>query len=688
MNESATLEKSISALVVMAIITIAFGPFVAAAWQLPYTEKPFLLIALGFPLLAAGLLYDSAERFLGKGRGLYAVAILCSLPATGFAATDLSFIAACALQVMVVASISAAVRAQGAERPAFLVGLGSILLIAGFFFRLNAMSLAFVFAAALTTIFKPKSAWTAALLISLYMVGSLAGLLLPFSIPGGGLGSGSDAFFNMASLLSILPWMLFIIPAIFFLLTIRPFTWTWQNMAAVSVFLCLLLTILMRANLVMIAAGLAPLIALLGTDFSYRNFNAPPRRFAGILAFLAWISIIVLIGLPILTAIGVVKLPALTPLYAVAAILLAAGLVWTQSFARPRWTFFLLFAVGVLLGRLCDWHEPLFPDPENVHAVVSLPFVLVLIAAVSALSILVWLLTRRLRVQANREPDNEFIFAEENLRRFDESAAGVPVSLKDCLCPPYSFVLFGDVTGAESPLSSSRGGFFMFRTLTRILQESRPAFAVSLGDLANDARDSSYRKVKRLVRRIPVPFTVTPGNHDLFVDTKFDAACFHSLFGADNAVFEYGSVRFILLNNARGFIHPQQWEWLEQVFTLPPSSFTLVFCHKPVFELRSVVFYAMETREDADKLHELFRARGVTAVFSGHIHSLLHETRDEVAYVISGGGGSKLTTAHDRYHYLVVDVSENEIIVRAWPLELRRDSAAAPLMELRFGSRS
>jgi hypothetical protein len=65
----------------------------------------------------------------------------------------------------------------------------------------------------------------------------------------------------------------------------------------------------------------------------------------------------------------------------------------------------------------------------------------------------------------------------------------------------------------------------------------------------------------------------------------------------------------------------------------------------------------------------------------------LHEQRDGVTYIISGGGGSKLTSDDDRYHYLLVDVRAQEILVRALPLGWKRLRSASPLLELRLASR-
>jgi len=187
-----------------------------------------------------------------------------------------------------------------------------------------------------------------------------------------------------------------------------------------------------------------------------------------------------------------------------------------------------------------------------------------------------------------------------------------------------------------------------------------------------------------LLRHAPSLLIAIPGNHDVFRGTDYDPRYFHALFGADNRAFRLGPAQFVLLNNAWGHVDEEQFAWLEQALHDSDAPFVLVFCHKPVFDSREHAFYAMERREHADRLHELFRAHEVSAVFSGHIHSLLSETRDGVTYIISGGAGSKLTNQDDTHHYLSVRVSHDALIVRALPLD-RAESA--PLLELRFSAR-
>ena len=70
-------------------------------------------------LFALGLVYDAAERLLGAGRGIYAAAIFCSLPATGLIATDPARLAVGALTMVTALGLWLAVARPAKSGPFF-----------------------------------------------------------------------------------------------------------------------------------------------------------------------------------------------------------------------------------------------------------------------------------------------------------------------------------------------------------------------------------------------------------------------------------------------------------------------------------------------------------------------------------------------------------------------------------------
>jgi predicted phosphodiesterase len=561
-----------------------------------------------------------------------------------------------------------------------------LLLVSGAFFGLSSAAVSFAFAAVLTVgeTGKRWAQWSlVACLCVAYLIGAGARALMnlplpPFDFPASGI--------TLISVLSLLPWALWIILALLRFRSRASAEYRWREAAALFALLALSVAVLFTDNRMAVAVAFAPALALLATQLLHEDLaTGGASQNMQAVTLPALLMSLALLAVSFLSVTGVLSKPVLTSGHIAAGVILAVALAWTAISRLPRWTFFLLAIAGVYCGLLIAQREPLFPAPDEISAQVPLSFFVLMLAASLAAAVTAALMKRQLFASRMSEPDEARLFGGENFRPF---AAPKPdtASLAG-LRAPFSFAVFGDVAGAESLFATRRGGFLMFRALARTLREMSPAFAVSLGDLAREASSFAYRRLRRLLRRISVPLAVTPGNHDVFLGNAYDARHFHRLFGADNAAFDLGPMRFVLLNNAPGFVSEQQFAWLERVLS-GHKPFTLVFCHKPIFEQRSGVFYAMETREHAQRLHELFCARGVTAVFSGHIHSLMHEQRDGVTYVISGGGGSKLTSAEDQYHYLLVDVGEREIVVRALPLTLKRVPNAPPLLELRLTPRS
>jgi predicted phosphodiesterase len=438
-------------------------------------------------------------------------------------------------------------------------------------------------------------------------------------------------------------------------------------------------------NLTVISALLAPGLALLAGDLALESFEldlAKLRKWLFALPpLLTSALIVVTVGLGLTESFGV---PASDNVRMATGAILAVLLIFTTLRRLPRWSFALLFIAGVWFGSFLWPHTELLPTGSQ--PVSSQIWWILLPVAIVAGDAAYYLYYGR-AIPKRALTDGGFRFGREDFRRFDnQNWEGKTAPLSDGATEPFSFVIFGDVTGAESPVAGRHGGYFAFRSLTERMKQIAPRFAISLGDLATQATAHSFRRLRKLLRSVPVPMMAIPGNHDLFRRTHYDARYFQSLFGADHCTFRLGPVQFVLINNASGAFEEQQFAWLEETLHTSDAPFLLVFCHKPIFDLRPTGSYAMELRDEAERLHDLFRANEVTAVFSGHIHALLSETRDGVKYIISGGGGSRLASSDDVHHYLSVDIAPETLAVRALPVE--RGTTDAPLLQLHFSPRS
>jgi hypothetical protein len=681
--KSVAYEKLVDAALILLIAGLGWTPFLLRALALPYVERPFLMISLVLGVFGLGLIYDAAENLLARGRGLYAAAIVCSLPASGMVITDPGSLAITALMIMTALTIWLASRARGEERPFFAVMLAVALLAGAYFYGFTTaiVLLASVF---IITVQGKKDWLLRLMLLLVFAAGIIARHYLSLGVHTVASISAGKNLTIFASILPWLPWGAWLIPAFVRYKSFPIPKDTVEkklpvfHLPVMALFIVAVLAAAFFADSSLSAAAAicTPLIALLAAEMAAREFVRPDGSGVPAYAFAGGL----LVAMSLIATVSTMPHMAVNAPWIIAAVFVAAGLVWTYFYGAPRWGFLLLFSTGELFGIALSKREPFFPGDEIPAS--AAPWVL---PSAAAMAVILWIVIQKATAKNRLAPPHQRVrdyqYGGENFKLFAVKPT-TQVAMAERVGESYSFVIFGDVTGAESPLGSRRGGYFMFRAFVRALEHHPPAFAVSLGDLASQATLTAYRRLRKMLGKIPVPLAVTPGNHDLFAENDYDAAHFHALFGPDNSAFRLGPVQFVLLNNAWGSVGKTQWEWLQR--TLTPAPFTLVFCHKPPFDARESAFYAMEDRKDAQRLHELFKARGVTAVFSGHIHSLLMEERDGVTYIVSGGGGSKLVSKSDQHHYLSLQVSPERIQIRVLPLS----GSAAPLLELQLHPRT
>ncbi len=674
------MEKLVGAGLFLVVAALGWGPFLLAAFRAPHLEHTFLPVSLAVGILSLSLIYEAAERAIAPGRGIYFAAVFCSLPATGILVSDPGLLPIAMLTLLVCAAIWFAVRGTAENHRFFLAMLAGLLMISGFAFFLFPGSLAFllpVWLATESSIHRPR---TGILLLSAYAVGALLHVLGGSFLPA--VSVPADAFGVMTTAL-LSPWRVYLLAVFIFLFAGRERVKPWHTIALVTLAVTSFLAIVTGTGFHAIAAVLAPVLALLAGDLAVESFAPDLQRFR------RWILLLPLYAAAVVLTIygafaldGRYEVPALGWTAAGIALLLAVAVLLTAISKQPRWAFPLMVASGIWFGSLFWPRADFLPPDMAPQTSANLWIVLLIVAA--ALAAVFYRMYYGRSIPPELLADREHRFAGAEFRRFDDLSKwnGSPVPVADL--SEYDFIIFGDVTGAESPVTARRGGYFAFRALTQVMSTRKPLVAFSSGDLSTSASALPYRRVRQLLRHVPVPLSAIPGNHDIVHSDVVDLRYFHSLFGADNHAFRLGPAQFVLLNNAWGSLKDEQFAWLEETLSGNTAPFLLVFCHKPIFDLRPGMSYAMEWREHALRLHEMFAQHGVTAVFSGHIHSLLTEQRDGVTYVISGGAGSKLAAAEDEYHFLSVHVAEDYLLVRALPLT--GDSAA--LLELHFTPRS
>jgi hypothetical protein len=106
---------------------------------------------------------------------------------------------------------------------------------------------------------------------------------------------------------------------------------------------------------------------------------------------------------------------------------------------------------------------------------------------------------------------------------------------------------------------------------------------------------------------------------------------------------------------------------LEDVLSSSKERFKLIFIHRPLFlptdslkTWRAMDRYPVER----DALHQLFIKTNVKAVFEADDHRYDRMEKDQIVYVITGGGGAPLTSFKERgrfFHYVLISAQKERI---------------------------
>ena len=219
----------------------------------------------------------------------------------------------------------------------------------------------------------------------------------------------------------------------------------------------------------------------------------------------------------------------------------------------------------------------------------------------------------------------------------------------------YHFAVIGD----------NRSGDRIYTKLVAAVMQRQPAFVVNTGDLIpNPGVVSEWATFWKLSQPITVPYYLVVGNHDVD-NAKSEQVWKDEVQLPGNELyysFTHGRDLFVVLDSSLAghshLVDGEQFAWLAK--TLDPARYEhqFVFVHEPLFLWKGASHYgdSLDKYPEArDKLHQLFVAKRVTAVFAGHEHTFQRMTKDGVPYIITGGAGAPLYSGYN--HFIVVDVN-------------------------------
>lgn len=250
-----------------------------------------------------------------------------------------------------------------------------------------------------------------------------------------------------------------------------------------------------------------------------------------------------------------------------------------------------------------------------------------------------------------------FLSEAESIREVTQSIQQV-----QSLGPSFQFSMIGD----------SRDGDEVYIQLMKRILKRRPDFFIHLGDMIPKPHEKEWQAFFEISKRVDFPFFPVAGNHDVGT-TDPGEEMYRKQFllpkGRTYYAFQSGDFLFAILDSekGKGKILKEQWSWLEDLLSSSKKEFKLVFLHRPLFPPvdslktgRAMDKYPHER----DALHQLFLRTKVKAVFAGDDHRYDRNKKDNILYIISGGGGAPLVSFKERggyFHYLWISVEKGRM---------------------------
>lgn len=249
------------------------------------------------------------------------------------------------------------------------------------------------------------------------------------------------------------------------------------------------------------------------------------------------------------------------------------------------------------------------------------------------------------------------------------------------------FIFFGlaypqdnDCLNCIAVYGDSQTGHSVHEEIVRAILLFKPGVVFHTGDLVANGLSKKnwdiFNKITLTLRK-NVEFYPALGNHEknseLFFQ-NFDLPRNRPYYSLQR----YG-INFIVLDSEIDLTSGSvQYQWLESELMNLSSSRkpTVVFLHRPLF---SVGKHFKENLTLKDSLAPLFEQYKVKIVFSGHDHNYQRFLYHGIYYIVTGGGGARLTGKFannpfmqkfiQAYHFCILSVTNAKILVDVYDID-------------------
>lgn len=230
----------------------------------------------------------------------------------------------------------------------------------------------------------------------------------------------------------------------------------------------------------------------------------------------------------------------------------------------------------------------------------------------------------------------------------------------------FSFAIVGDIKSVGT-----------FERIAEELQKTQIDFLVLLGDCTYDGSEAAHRFFHAEVTeeyRFPFPVFYVVGNHDVS-SKRFSISRFEETYGPSIFSFEYQGCLFIVLRIMdKPFLNEESIAFLEKILTQHPEKYRkrFAFMHIPP-EIPG--YYKARKFDSSERVVSLLDKLRIDYAFAGDFHGYARTTIGHTTYIISGGGGSRLSKKYSPqfHHAIMITVSEGSVSERIIPASTSYD---------------